>query len=288
MQWAYLYILAIPALWLKGIISFPLTVIHGYRAFLLLSDAAVVKLAASKTSTIGREYANYIWLTQCQPNLVGIFPNYRYSRNALFSWLQSERLSPVPVAEALPLAVAARRQLDRSMRAAARLVPEQCPQILAGLRCIEAQFGARAAEGLRAVVADFLATGRYEVGLAHGDFHSRNLMRDQSGNFRLIDLDCVRLNGIAEFDALYFALEMEWSASGVLWTETLTYCFATQGRNIARYLAAFGVPWADALGFAFFLDRVGQDFLNYGFWYTREQLASVVDASQSSTAARNQ
>lgn len=276
-QYAYLYVYAVPRLWVTGDLSCPFSVSRGYGSFLLRSRVTFLKLANSKRPTIDKEYENYRKLTEKLPDLVEILPQYRYLKGRLLSALRCERLLKVAEPDALLLAIEVRRRLDHSVRIGARLTLSQCEQIIAGTDCIAVELGDNNALTMRKLAADFLEVGKYHVGLAHGDFHSRNIMCDQLGNCRLIDLDCVRLEGITEFDALYFALELEWSNSGALWTETLGRCFETQGENIAIPLEAFEVHWSDGLGVAFFLDRIGQDFANYGIRYPKEQLAFVVD-----------
>lgn len=277
-QLAYLYLFAIPACCFKGLVSFPLSIGRGYCSFLLLSGTKVVKLAMSGNSTIGWEYANYVELMRRQPELAAILPQYTYSRGMFLTTLACERLMPLASMDVLPSAVEARKCLDRSIRTGTRLSLVQCPQILSGLQCLAKEFGLDVAIAMQTRVSEYLATGKYSVGLAHGDFHARNIMCDSAGRYRLIDLDCVRLEGITEFDGLYFSLEQKWSALGALWTETLGNCFSTHGSHISIELDAFGIRWSGGLGFAYFLDRVGQDFVNYEISYPREKLASVVDA----------
>lgn len=161
------------------------------------------------------------------------------------------------------------------------MVLEKYAQIHAGLNCVQVAFGADVAFSLREIVKDYLATDQYHVGLCHGDFHSRNIMRDLNGSDRMIDLDCTRFDGVVELDVLYFALEMKWSHSGTLWTDTLASAFDTQGKNISDSLRAFSVPWNNALGVVYYLDRVGQEFMSYGFRYTREQMMCIINSMRN-------
>lgn len=287
-QNAYLYLYAIPRLWLAGAIAAPLSISRGYGSFLLLSPASFLKLAISSKETIRKEYAHYLILTAAQPRLAELLPSYRLLKGGLFFALQCERLTRVAPADALPPAVDLHRQFTTPPAAQRRLGLSDCPQIQAGIRCMEAEFGNEAARTMQQLVGDYLAHGQYEVGLAHGDFHSRNIMRDSAGGCRLIDLDCIRFQGIREFDTLYFALEQEWSASGRLWTETLGDCLAGAADNVRKCMAAFDVAWSDGLGVAFFLDRVGQDVMNYGMRYARAHLEPVVEAASRAIAAHSE
>jgi hypothetical protein len=192
--------------------------------------------------------------------------------------LVCQKLNKISHTEALTPAVDIYEHFRRNSPAAGRLELADCPQIIAGLKCIEAGFGDEIARDMRARTERYLARDQYTTGLAHGDFHSRNVMRDEAGSYRLIDLDCVRFSGVSEFDALYFALEQEWSISGRLWTRTLAECLKYQGRNIDYCMEAFAASWTTGLGIAFFLDRLGQDFTNYGTRYEKRDLVEVIDA----------
>ena len=276
----YLYLFVLPRLWRKGMLSLPFTTLRGCGAFVLVSQDAAIKVALTTRATLRLEYENFYRLSQCGSDVAALMPAYTFVHGWQLVALQCERLTPVPLEQALPLAVQARRTLDAAVCAGGRLSPEQCPQLLAGLCRVEAAFGPATAANMRKLAWSFLADGAYRTGLAHGDFHSRNVMLDRVGSCKLIDLDCVRFNGVTEFDALYFALELEWSASGILWTETLARCFGPRGQAILNSLGAFGVSWTDGLGCAFFLDRIGQDDVNFGLRYTPAQMELVVQAMQ--------
>jgi hypothetical protein len=277
----YFYLYVLPRLWRKGMLSLPFTTFRGHGAFVLVSQDAAIKVALNTRSTLRLEYENFYRLKQCGSQVAALMPAYRFVHGWQLAALQCERLTPVPLEQVLPLAVQARRVLDAAVCAGGRLSLDQCTEVLAGLCRVEETFGAAIAANMRMLVWTFLAEGVYRAGLAHGDFHSRNVMIDRVGNCKLIDLDCVRFNGVTEFDALYFALELEWSASGILWTETLARCFGSKGQVIFASLEAFGVSWTDGLGCAFFLDRIGQDEVNFGLHYTPAQMEPVVQAMQS-------
>lgn len=278
-QWLYLYFYAAPLLRYRGELGEGVRVAYGHGALLLLSERGFVKLAISSLAALDQEYANYCRLGELRPDLADALPDYRRIRWPGVSALVCERLNRIPANEALVHATAIYRRFRSNETARERLNLAECPQVAAGLRCVELGFGAKIAFQMQGITEAFLAQGQYTVGLAHGDFHSRNIMCDEFGQCRLIDLDCVRLAGVAEFDALYFALEQVWSATGVLWTGILAESFASRGGNIAETLTAFGTVWSPSLGIAFLLDRIGQDFTNYGMHYEHTDLAMLIDAA---------
>jgi hypothetical protein len=287
-QRMYLYGYAVPRLWLSGAIAAPFSVARGHGSFLLLSPGSFLKLAVSGKATISKEYEHYLSLIAAQPLLAALLPSYRFLKGWRLSALQCERLTSVASLDALPLAVDLQKHFDAAGIVQRRLALSDCPQIQVGLRYMETEFGREAACAMRQLVTDYLAHGHYAVGLAHGDFHSRNIMRDAAGCCRVIDLDCIRFQGIREFDAVYFALEQEWSASGRLWTETLGDCLVGAGDNVQKCMVAFGVAWSSGLGLAFFLDRLGQDVMDYGMRYARAHLEPVVEAALRTIAAHSE
>ena len=110
-------------------------------------------------------------------------------------------------------------------------------------------------------------------------------MIDDHGKPRLIDLDCVRLNGIQELDALYFVLEMEWSKSGKLWYRTIDDFFKEKAPADSRsVLGRFDVESSFPLCVTYLVDRIGQETKNYGFAYTHSMLDPVIDEIQTRAA----
>lgn len=287
LQYGYIYAYAVPLLRLRGVISGPVTVSRGYQSFLLLTPNRCIKLSISKKSTLRDEYHNYVSLTALHPQITPLLPDYRLIEGRTLTALFCERLSRVESEMALPLAVEIQGKLGEVTLPPRSSVLADYPLILAGLGCIEIEFGQEVASLLKWLVDRYLSSGKYSEGLAHGDFHSRNIMLDEFGNGRLIDLDCVRVQGIRDFDALYFVLEQEWSASGNLWTKTLGDCLAGNNDKATESLERFGIAWSDDLAFAFFLDRVGQDKSNYGISYSRDLLEPVVNVANSLYFAAN-
>lgn len=277
LQGLYLLGYAIPSLWFSGVITWPLSIARGYESFLLLMRGACVKLAISRESTLQKEYRHYQQLKNLQPRLGCFLPSYQAIRLPCLFALKYERLFSIAPDEALPFALAIQKALATASTERCRLLLEDCPQIEVGVRYLEKQLGLEKAMAVQQFAAAFLACGQYEVGLAHGDFHSRNIMKDAAGGVRMIDLDCVRFRSVRAFDALYFALEQKWSACGQLWTATLADCLAGKEGDVRKCLEAFGIAWSDELGAAFFLDRLGQDVMNYQTHYPTADLTPIVE-----------
>lgn len=279
-QYAYVLLLAAPALLIKRTISLPFQLVSGHGSVLILCDRLVAKVGSSRQSTVLLEYANAQRMNRAGAAISACTPSLLLHRGAVLTYLISERYQKVAPADVLDCAVEVRRKLDSAGLKPGGASLDRYPQLHAGLVQVAQLFGDEVASRMKMVVQRYLADGGYHTGLCHGDFHSRNIMRDQDGNVRVIDLDCVRFEGIVELDPVYFALELKWSASGALWLETLATAFEGRGENIEQCLGRFSMRWNEALGLVHFLDRVGQENINYGFTYSKLKMQRAVAAIQ--------
>lgn len=275
----YFFAYVLPWLKFNNFIKGAFNLSFGYQSILVSSKYLFIKVAISKRATIEREYINYSRIKTDYPCLALILPNYQLVCGCLVTALVCERMAKVGAREALPLAMLVQKRLNESILIGQLLKLNDCTQIKEGLRCISGDFGLGVAGLMKASVENFLLNSRYTIGFVHGDFHSRNIMKDRFGNPKIIDLDCIRFNGIREFDALYFALEQVWSFSGEGWIESLSNCFGGAGGDVVICLESFGVKWSNGLGIAFFLDRLGQDAINYKVSYPRDKLKRFVNAA---------
>lgn len=271
---------AVPALLTMRKISMPLQFSSGYGAVLILSDRVVAKVATSRRSTVIVEYVNAQRMNRIGAAISDCTPSFFLLRCSVLTCLIADRYEKVATSEHVRCAVEIRRRLNRAGLKSGGATLELYPQLHAGLGQVKQLFGTVVATRMKVVVQRYLLHGEYHTGLCHGDFHSRNIMRDRYGNLRLIDLDCVRFDGIVELDSVSFALELEWSESGTLWLETLATAFKNHGENIRYCLDRFSVQWSDALGVVYFLDRLGQESENFGLNYSKSTIQRVVAAIQ--------
>ncbi len=275
----YFFVYALPWLKLNSVFTGFFSISFGYQSILVNSKNVFIKVAFSKKSTIKNEYSNYLSLINTLPYLTEILPSYRMLDGWFASALICERMTKVKSSEALSPAIFIQERLGRSAALDRRLSLIDCPQITAGLNSLAEEFGKSVADQLTIIAKNFLLSPNYELGAAHGDFHSRNIMKDIFGHPKIIDLDCVRLKAVREFDPLYFALEQVWSISNDDWVESLANCFDGFQDDVVSCLESFGVKWSGDLGTAFFLDRLGQDTINYNIVYSKHKLRRLVDAA---------
>jgi hypothetical protein len=272
----YVYLYVLPLLYLNKIIRFPVHMKRGYQSFLIDDGKIFLKIALSKRSTIFQEYRNYMQARECGPFIADLLPTYQLINKLLIKAIKCEHLAWVDSNSALPLAVYINHSFNKSVVLGQSLHLNECAELKAGLNHVERRFGIKVAKKMQHTLELFLLNGNYSVGIAHGDFHSRNIMVDVDKNPVIVDLDCMRFKSIREFDCLYFLLEQEWTLSGQIWIKTLTDCLCGVENSVKKGLESFGVIYSRELITAFFLDRVGQDVMRYRIVYSEKNLKDFI------------
>lgn len=137
--------------------------------------------------------------------------------------------------------------------------------IEAGLSIIKMSYSQANFILIKDIVNKFLEHEVVSVGFCHGDFHSRNIMIDEHEEPKLIDLDCMTISGIQDFDALHFILEYYWSMKNVHWTETLIDIIQGKVPNDFIFLLqTFNLKPSFELYISYFLHRTGLENSYYG------------------------
>jgi serine/threonine protein kinase len=275
-QYLYLLFYALPKLYFHNLICFPFSISRGYCSYLLGAKNYFIKLGISSKSTIRKEYKIFSKLRDEYFALKDILPNYIFIKYFFISALRSEFLNKVSSAESLAFAIKVQKKFDSIKFSDHILHLNDCPEIIKGITQFDTHFGVKTSNKLKKIAINFLSSGKYHVGLIHGDFHSRNIMIDNSGLVKIVDLDCFRFKSIREFDALCFALEEEWSANKNLWHYTLIDCLRGKDEKINDLLKSFDIKWCNNLGIVFFLDRIGRDLVNYKFTYSKPVLKRFI------------
>jgi hypothetical protein len=258
----------------------PFTVRLAFRSAAVMDGSRVCKVALGRKSTIENEYRNFAAATRKWPGLLAILPDMQLEGGAPVTYLTMSRYHPVGLVDSLGYASGAYR-LMRSFGGAhgAQMAVSDSQELLTGIDIIAELYDDPTSRTICRHVEAFLATGDYHLGFAHGDFHSRNIVLDDRGVARLVDLDCVRLNGVQELDALYFVLEWEWSRSGRPWHDTIVDMLrGTASKEQEAMLGnGFGVEGNSGLAVTYLVDRIGQEGRNFGTkWYTRAALDPAI------------
>jgi hypothetical protein len=276
----YLKIYIIPILKIKKIVIGNLIIVKSYKSYIVITEALAIKISISTSSTINNEFYLYEKILAFYPELVVIFPNYTKINLLFINAIQYDKLNEIPLSESLSSALMIQDKLSCKNLFDIRFKVDKFPHIYSALIFFKSKFGFEIFNFLLSLVEKFLTNENYKVGLAHGDFHSRNLMKDRNGAVKIIDLDCFRFCGIREFDLLYFSLEIVWSLKGIHWIDTLIEKLKGHPTDLDIYLNKFNITWSKSLGVSFFLDRLGQDLINYKIKYSHIILQRVLNAIQ--------
>ena len=276
----FLWAFVIPYLRIRRVVRKPFTVRLAFRSATVMDGSRLCKVALSRKSTVEMEYRNFAAATRSWPGLLAIFPDIQFNSDGLVKYLTMSRYHPVRLEESLPHASSAYQRMRSCGNGhGVRMAVSDSPELLAGIAMLAELYDDPTARSIRRHVEAFLATGNYHLGFAHGDFHSRNIVLDELGAPRLVDLDCVRLNGIQELDALYFVLEWEWSRSGRAWHDTIVDMLrgTASKEQLAMLKTGFGVEGGFGLAVTYMIDRIGQEGRNFGArWYTRAALDPAI------------
>lgn len=285
-HWLWSRWLLIPRLRARGLLDGPTTVLVAHDGVVVLAPDRVLKGTLSRHGRVAVEFARYRATLEVWPMLADILAPLELREEGGASCVLMDRYRPVPSERAGEYAVrlcGIMRRCGRPAGGAHRFADS--PEVTAGIRVLAELYGADVVPLLDARLARLTSEGRCSVGFAHGDFHSRNMMLDAVGGVRLIDMDCMRVAGIQELDAVNFVLEDEWSRSGRQWFEQID-AYLRDAAPVAgcQVLSSLGVTMSGDLAWLYILDRVGQETMNYGFQYLPRQLdAAVATLGRSGT-----
>ena len=277
----YAWFFVIPYLTRRENISKPI-IKFSLNTVVILEDRRVFKAALNTKSTIKLEINNFERICKEYPILLSILPDYKIKGNAFVSYLSTALYNGVDLSGSIILATRLFKIISECRKCQKRLQIIESAQLVAGLEIISQDYGDAASQRIHQIVDTFLENGKYHLGFAHGDFHSRNIVIDEHHMPRLIDLDCVRFCGIQELDAFYFLMEHEWSVSGNPWYETILRYFKGEISDEAiAILNKFGIGYDHGLAVTCLVDRIGQESLNYGFNYPHTKLAPAIEGIMS-------
>jgi len=284
----YIKFVVVPYLHRKENLGKEYSIKPAFNTVVISDSLNLHKIALSKTSTIGLEYANYELIRNRYPDLLKIIPDYRAKKKSFIYYLSMQRYKSANLNTSLSYAIKLYQVMRTYGTEDHQLKFSDSNTLQAGLNVIQKIYGVTAEKHIFQIVDTFLARRKYHIGFTHGDYHSRNILSGNDGKPILIDLDCVRFQDIQELDALSFVLEMEWSRSGRLWYMTLAnYFMDVIPDNARNVLSRFGVTYNNGLGVTYFVDRIGQETLNYGIEYSRALLDASIEMILSNQTKLN-
>lgn len=131
-----------------------------------------------------------------------------------------------------------------------------------GLLLIKAITNEKTYQHYKNRVVDILSKTKFRIGICHGDFHPKNLLKNDKSPI-LIDFDCVRKSSIQEFDCLYFVVQsmIDYDYENIWWHKAITYDISGYHDFVSKFIDN-SINMED-LKLIFSIDRIGQDSKYY-------------------------
>jgi serine/threonine protein kinase len=138
-------------------------------------------------------------VVQNRSDLAPLLVSSEFYSKRFFSCIAMPRYEVVGLEESIGYGIDLFNHMkERSAFGKSQLMGRAAEHIELGLTIVSQVCSPKLFKYLKSVVEAYLASKRYTVGVVHGDFHSRNILLESTGSPKLIDLDCLQLNGIQE------------------------------------------------------------------------------------------
>lgn len=222
------------------------------------SDKNFYKIVSDNLKFFEYEKNSIKFIKENYPEVAGLIPDYKYYKN----YFKTVKLLPIKdVAEQLNAGETILRTLKKYGKNA-NIELDEMYHIVDGLSIIKYLMGEDEYLKIKDRIQEILKNNQFRIGICHGDFHSKNLVKNQT-DFFMIDLDCFREKSIQEFDAIYFMIQYIVDIDkNIWWYESLMQFDEQIEKNsayklfIEEFLDFDKLP---ELEFLYFIDRIGQD-----------------------------
>jgi hypothetical protein len=247
----------------------------GFFAIIIISKFSVYKIAINKKSTIFKEYSNYTCALKKYYEFKDKFP-LLFLKKGIISYLISDKLhiiEPNNILQSASILLLSVRNKKHS-----NMIVSQLPQIEAGLYIVKRYIGPNDFEVIRNLVNEYVLFGNYTTGFCHGDFHKRNIMKDNKGELKYIDYDCIRLKGIQEIDCLYFLHDYYFDFYKNIWYSTIHdfFCLITSKID-HKIINMFNLKINSSLLLLYLIDRIGQERINDNFIIPKNDFIKIIN-----------
>ena len=265
------------------------TIVPVHNGFIIKCRNFVYKVGYGKFCSIESEYLLREKCVELYGNLDELLADLIHVDVGSWQYLQmpiyKDRLSERSVADAVKLY----RELKFSSASYDKsILIRELHQLKYGLQIIERVCSEELYLIVQRHIDDFILNENYNVGFAHGDFHHGNIMIDQNGSAKLIDLDCMRVKSIQEFDALNFIVEHIMSKSGIHWTLSIANIIRNcASKEIILLAEMFEIQSLRSLSLLYFVDRIGQEQIKFGIKYPKSFTDNVLDAFVFASKAKS-
>lgn len=250
----------------KGIIKekfieFPSSLAGHYN---LMGADTFYKIAVKNKSFFKEEAESIVNIIKKYLQIGEIIPEYEYKsfcnntillrKSAILEPIENEEESYKTAEEFLK--IFRKNSLNKS------ITSDEMPYLKKGLDIIKCMEGEEVFQKTSKLVDDFLQNNLFNIGFCHGDFHSKNLMKNSAKKY-MIDLDCIREKSVQELDAIYFLIQKIIDDTPGIWWYEASRLFIIKVEMHPRYknfLTSFlDVNKISLFILIYFLDRIGQD-----------------------------
>lgn len=228
---------------------------------ILSNEKTFLKISWRKDNIIHE--INNINLLSNLDQLRSLLIPFSYKKFLWYSVIETQRKYPIP--DDNELFNAAERILERLQNCAelrTNCKIDNFRQLTKGLKIINEICGKNEWQICSSHINELLFQESLYIGPTHGDFHPKNILQDLFGNYFIIDLDCVRHEGILALDAIYFINEYYANKNQISWYDQLIL-FTTKKQmfsdNEVTFLGKFCRNFDNHWLLMYFLDRIGQD-----------------------------
>ena len=256
----------------------PFKVIYCHGGCIVQTRSSVYKVAFIHRSGLQEEARMGGLVIQSRPELRPFLIRSRFYSERYFACIAMPRCEIVGIEESVDYGLLIYEHMkSRDGHGKNQLV--LAGDIELGLSIVSQVCAAKGFKHLSLLVEEYLTQKHYSIGVVHGDFHSRNILLDDYSQPKLIDLDCVKLRGIQELDAVHFVVEYVRSKTGQDWLTSIEHLVSGTGEvDLRRLSGLFCLMDEVGLYVVYMLNRLGLERRKYGMNYAAAIVKPVLDS----------
>lgn len=218
------------------------------------------KVALDSKNTISDEYNNYLMLKKSLPQET-ILPNLVFN-NDKSPYLKMEILNPLKEVEYTDALIFVYSILNKYAEVRSTIIEHQT-NIKSALAFLKTIINIDKINTLEIWVQKVL-NKKLSIGICHGDLYLKNVMKDDEGNYKLVDFDCVNENGIQDLDVFNYMIEIELLGGKSSWRDQLQSFYENlyESENYKPYVDLIKMNKIEVI-VLYYLNRVGLNFKFY-------------------------
>ena len=218
------------------------------------------KVALFRKNTISEEYDNYLMLKKYLVQET-ILPNLVFN-NDKSPYLKMDILNPLKEEEYTDALIYVYSILNKHSEVRSTTI-EQQTNIKSALVFLKTIVNIDKINTLELWVKKVL-NKKISIGICHGDLYLKNIMKDDVGNYKLVDFDCVNENGIRDLDVFNYMIEIELLGKKSDWRDQLPSFYENlyESENYKPYIDLIKMDKVEVI-VLYYINRVGLNFKFY-------------------------